>query len=203
LSKVEDFYYIPSGMTPDVCNIIKETFKNETLNDSKILGSRDQEIQNSKDFESPGEFDPKIRSSKQLWIATDHWISGMMSHFIHCANNSYFKYDLVQWSERIQYTVYDGKDSHYFWHKDFTRSPYLHNGVELVRKLSISLCLSSNDDYEGGEFQIMHGHKDMKTIKFNIGDVIVFSSDAVHRVRPLKSGKRISLVGWFAGPKFK
>ena len=56
--------------------------------------------------------------------------------------------------------------------------------------------LSSKDDYEGGEFQVMMGNK-MFSYKMDVGEAIVFPSDCLHRVRPLKSGKRVSLVGWY------
>ena len=42
-----------------------------------------------------------------------------------------------------------------------------------------------------------------RNFKMDMGYVIIFPSDSLHRVRPIKSGKRISLVGWYAGPKFK
>lgn len=200
MSKVNDFYYIFSGIDSEICDIIKKSFKNANLKDSGIIFDPNNPPKNFENFLG---LDSKIRLSKHTWIETDHWIAGMMSHFISCANNSLFEYDLCQWADKIQYTVYDGKKSHYSWHQDSTISPYQHENQQLIRKLSISLCLSSKDDYEGGEFQIMFGPRYMKTIKLDIGDVIVFPSDSIHRVRPLKSGKRISLVGWFAGPKFK
>ena len=43
----------------------------------------------------------------------------------------------------------------------------------------------------------------MKTFKPQMGDAIIFPSTTRHRVRPLKSGKRISLVGWYGGPAFR
>ena len=74
----------------------------------------------------------------------------------------------------------------------------------LIRKLSISLILSDPSEYEGGEFQIMHmGDKKMTTMKPPMGTAIIFSSTTRHRVRPIKSGKRISLVGWYGGPPFR
>ena len=57
--------------------------------------------------------DTTWRKSKHQWIPTDHWISGMMAHFIHSANEAYFHYDLAHWSGQIQYTVYDGEGTHY------------------------------------------------------------------------------------------
>jgi PKHD-type hydroxylase len=127
----------------------------------------------------------------------------MMKHFVEVANNNYFKYDLVKFSDKIQYTVYDEKNSHYSWHTDITEACYSEYDNH-VRKLSISLILSDPSEYEGGEFQIMHmGDKKMTTLKPPMGTAIIFSSTTRHRVRPIKSGKRISLVAWMGGPSFR
>ena len=50
----------------------------------------------------------------------------------------------------------------------------------------------------------MHmGDNKMSTMKPPMGTAIIFSSTTRHRVRPIKSGKRISLVGWYGGPPFR
>ena len=184
-----DFYYIPTAIDKDVADIIIKKYNNLDLTQSKVGTKSDQII------------DKKIRNSKNCWIATDNWISGMMKHFVEVANNSFFNYDLTQWSDNIQYTVYDEKKSHYNWHSDIVRSVFDSN---LIRKLSISLILSDPSEYEGGEFQIMHmGDKKMTTMKPPMGTAIIFSSTTRHRVRPIKSGKRVSLVGWYGGPPFR
>ncbi len=73
----------------------------------------------------------------------------------------------------------------------------------MIRKLTIVMGLSSAKDYGGGEFQIIFPTKKVKTLKFNVGDVIMFPSTIPHRVRPVKWGRRISLVGWYGGPPFR
>jgi len=124
-----------------------------------------------------------------------------MSHYIQEANRNYFQFDLTQWSDQIQYTEYNGKGTHYKWHADSAHSSL---SPMLVRKLSISLLLSPPDDYEGGEFQLLSSDsKEMKTFKPEMGQAIIFPSYLTHRVRPLKSGHRVSLVGWFGGPPFR
>ena len=181
-----DFYYIPTAIDRDVVEVILNQYKKISLDQSTIF---DNEIH------------LPIRNSKHCWIATDNWISGMMKHFVEVANNSFFNYDLTQWSDNIQYTVYDEKKSHYNWHSDIVKSNFDSN---LIRKLSISLILSDPSEYEGGEFQIMHmGDNKMSTMKPPMGTAIIFSSTTRHRVRPIKSGKRISLVGWYGGPPFR
>ena len=181
-----DYYYIPTAIDKDVVEVILNQYKKISLDQSTIF---DNEIH------------LPIRNSKHCWIATDNWISGMMKHFVEVANNSFFNYDLTQWTSRIQYTVYDESKSHYSWHSDIIEPNFSSN---LVRKLSISLLLSDPDEYEGGEFQIMHmGDNKMTTMKPPMGTAIIFSSTTRHRVRPIKSGKRISLVGWYGGPNFR
>ncbi|BCU93901.1 MAG: hypothetical protein CM15mV3_1870 [Caudoviricetes sp.] len=59
------------------------------------------------------------------------------------------------------------------------------------------------EDYEGGELEIKVLPEETKKYKMDIGDVIVFPSDMWHRVTPIKSGTRVSLVGWYAGPRWK
>ncbi len=71
-------------------------------------------------------------------------------------------------------------------------------------KRSVALRLADPEDYEGGEFQLLFkDRKEMLTIRPEIGSAIIFPSDALHRVRPLKGGKRVSLVGWYGGPPLR
>ena len=182
MPKHSDFYHIPTAINQTVASEIINQMKDEELQDALLLdGSKDGRV------------------SQLVWIPTDNWVAGMMAHFINCANTSTFGYDLTNWSDKIQYTVYDGKGSNYFWHIDNAQSDL---NPEWVRKLSISLCLSSKDDYEGGEFQLLLNGQ-MYSYKMDIGEAFIFPSDCTHRIRPLKSGKRISLVGWYGGPPFR
>ena len=183
MTKFSGVYYIPSAINEKVAEVIKEQLFEVPFQPAEVEDSTVNE---------------KIRVSNIHWLNTDHWVAGMMAHFINKANISIFEYDLHAWADKIQYTVYDGHGTKYTWHNDHQPSTYYKN---MWRKLSISLCLSS--DYEGGELQVMTYQNCMETYKLKCGDAVIFSSDAMHRVRPIRSGKRISLVGWMAGPKFK
>ena len=185
MSKSTAIYTIPTAIDQSVADVIVKQLENLPLEEATVVGK------------SKFVRDRDVRKSRVQWINSDTWISGMMAHFVHTANFETFHYDLETWSERIQYTVYDQQGDTYGWHTDSSESPYYRG---LFRKLSISLCLS--DDYEGGELQIMDDNK-MHSFKMKCGDAIVFPSDVRHRVRPIKSGKRISLVGWFSGPPFR
>ena len=64
------------------------------------------------------------------------------------------------------------------------------------RKITVVYCLSHKSDYVGAEFQIKTENSTY-TRKFDYGDFIVFPANRIHRVKSLKSGKRITLVGWY------
>jgi PKHD-type hydroxylase len=99
--------------------------------------------------------------------------------------------------ESFQYTVYKSKDKqHYDWHVDAGNlsTPY-------ERKISATIVLTPPEKYEGGEFEIvMDGQvASPQLLKPEAGDVIFFDSRMPHRVRPVTSGVRKSLVAWVMG----
>lgn len=100
--------------------------------------------------------------------------------------------------EPLQYSEY-GVGGEYGWHRDIHDKPYP-NG--LVRKVSFSTIL--NDDFEGGEFDIETKNpadkKRYDTFDNKKQNTIIFPSHMWHRVRPVKSGVRKSIVGWVLGP---
>jgi len=195
------FYHVPSCLPPEVLSQLIdqcESFESK-LQDSSTY----KKDALSPEMRSSGEavtfLDNSRRKSKQVWLDTDHWISGVMAHWIREANKNLYHFDVSQWCEKIQYTIYDGKDSKCSWHTDSAVSSFDNS---IFRKLSISLFLSHPEEYEGGELQLLTGDG-MFSYKAPVGFAVIFPSTVKHRVRPLKSGVRKSLVGWFGGPKWK
>jgi hypothetical protein len=92
------------------------------------------------------------------------------------------------------------------WHID---GPFGINGfvpeTTLWRKLSVSIAL--NDDYEGGELDLVvssiRPENTVHSIKLGKGSAIVFPPYLTHRVRPITKGTRRALVYWFLGPRWK
>jgi len=111
-------------------------------------------------------------------------------------NYDHFMYD-IDGFESFQYTVYKSKDKqHYDWHIDAGNisSPF-------ERKISATIILTPPEKYEGGEFEIVvDGQVEApQLLKPEAGDVIFFDSRMPHRVRPVTSGTRKSLVCWVMG----
>jgi PKHD-type hydroxylase len=198
ITTVNDFYFIPSCLPEEVTQSLRAQCEGmeENLSESEIFNYHKGE---TTERENTTAIITGFRKSKQVWIPTDSWIAGVMAHCIDVANKNCYGFDLTAWGDAIQYTVYEGKGSKYNWHNDTAISSW---DSSLLRKLSISLSLSHPDEYEGGEFQIMFGSK-MSTYKLPLGGAIIFPSSCTHRVRAVKSGIRRSLVGWYAGPKWR
>jgi len=183
------YYCFKSGITKEVSKVIQNSFDENLAEKSTVYSKNNLEVKSL------------IRECKNFWIPNTHWISGMMFHFVNIANQLNFNFDLEMWCGDIQYTIYEGSGTYYDWHSDF--SPDFNK--DFVRKLSISLMLSSVSDYEGGELELDMGKGDNKNAKFKLdtGDLVVFPSNMWHKVNPITSGKRVCLVGWFGGPPFK
>lgn len=164
--------------------------------------------------------DKNIRNSRNAWIPTTHWIGGFLWYYIQRANRENFLYDLTTIDdETIQYTVYE-QGSYYHWHIDAgIESSYAPQTIvgsaknccddvlitqsEYIRKLSFSLQLSNETDYEGGELQFLDIYHRNYIAPKKRGTLILFDSRIPHRVRKIKSGVRKSLVGWVVGPRWK
>lgn len=61
--------------------------------------------------------------------------------------------------------------------------------------LSFTLFLTAPETYEGGELVIedMGGET---SVKLGAGDAVIYPTGALHRVAPVTSGERLSVVGW-------
>lgn len=142
---------------------------------------------------------PDVRNSEISWIFPDqnsHWIFERFGQLIPRVNHDHFMFN-IKGLENLQYTKY-GIDQHYNWHWDLS-----FGWENYQRKMSVILMLSEPDEYEGGELEICNNGNfdDTWVAKPNRGDMIFFASWMPHRVRPVTSGIRKTLVGWVMGPR--
>ena len=127
------------------------------------------------------------------------WIFERLNETIRRANEQFYNYNLNGYSY-FQYTTYD-KNGRYDWHTDMGYGNNKRDNDIQPRKLSLSLLL--NDDFEGGEFQINSGKEsEAATVQLKKGQIVLFPSFMIHRVKPIIQGTRKSLVVWTLGPKF-
>jgi PKHD-type hydroxylase len=129
------------------------------------------------------------------------WIFDSLLQLASHLNNNYYGYDLSGF-DHFQYTEYNGEGSKYDYHTDMIFGDQVRPEQLLPRKLSFSLILSNPDEYTGGDFEIQTSKKS-DSVTQPRGRVIAFPSFVLHRVAPLTSGVRKSIVFWALGPKFK
>ena len=149
----------------------------------------------------------KYRKSNIKWIsATDdannsmhrhHWLYDRLMDCIAEANEVMWNFDLHGLTDSIQYTEYDGtEEGFYGWHVDIGPRELA------LRKVSLVVQLSDPSEYEGGELHLKTGSNETTTPNMR-GTVIVFPSYLLHRVTPVTSGLRKSLVLWAGGSRLR
>lgn len=154
--------------------------------------------------------DRNIRESKVRFVKKEYensWVFNKLNQLVYNINEEFYGFDLYGY-DSFQYTVYEGVMSgHYDWHSDLlygiNLGDMIHNSI--TRKLTVVMLLNEPGvDFTGGEFQINVGREsEATTIDMKKGSVIIFPSFVLHRVKPVLSGARKSVVIWVEGPKFR
>jgi PKHD-type hydroxylase len=144
--------------------------------------------------------DTDIRNTEIAWIEPNpksEWLYERIKQFVARINHDKYQFDLYT-IQALQYGKYK-PGGHYTWHVDSGRNINVH------RKLSFILGLSEPDSYEGGELLLnLSGNADNShELKIRRGDLIAFPSYIPHKVNPVTSGERLTLVTWATGPKFR
>lgn len=172
------FYYVWEKEIPeDLCDKFISSLNEENYIDGKINGTSD-EIRN---------VDIKFNTSR--------WINAMLFGYMKYANSSNFNYEISDSDyEPLQFSRYES-GKYYNNHIDFTLNP---NTFSHTRKLSLSLQLSNEDDYVGGDLILAMPDGEVK-ISRKKGTIVVFDSRIIHRVTTVESGTRYSLVKWVHG----
>ena len=92
--------------------------------------------------------------------------------------------------QSMQYTIYDSKGSHYDWHRDI-------GGDEIAKaRVTVGIVqLSHPSEYRGGVLQIKYEDQVIDVMKTK-GMVTTFPIQLEHRVTPVTSGIRKTLIMW-------
>jgi len=157
------------------------------------------------DGESPNE---EIRRSNVRFHTPNNdtmWIFDRFNEVINQINDRFYGFDLIGY-DSFQYGEYSAEEhGKYDWHMDTILGIGRGDNMILTRKLSLSLLLNQPDeDFEGGEFEINQGDQSCPYApEFEKGRIIAFPSFMIHRVKPVTSGTRKSIVIWVSGPKFR
>ena len=175
--------------TPRQCQMI--------INAGRSEPKKDAQVGNNKGIKS-GVLDTKTRTSHISWIPFKKMndMYKNIEKIMKTTNGNHFGFDEMQITEMAQYTEYP-EGGFYDWHVDndvnFKHEPP-------VRKISMTLLLSPENEFEGGDLELM---SEGKVAKIKQGHAVFFASFIRHRVKPVIRGNRKSLVMWFGGTPFK
>lgn len=149
-----------------------------------------------------GQVQKQIRETNIAWVYPSPETMFMWEKIataVADVNSKFFRFDLTGCYEAIQLGIYSGDtQGHYDWHIDAGISD-----EHVPRKLSITMLLSSNSEFEGGEFQLKTESDTPINVETKRGRAWFFPSYTLHRVAPVTKGIRRSLVIWVGGPEFK
>lgn len=183
----EAFAYATDCFTTEELDLIEELAKNSSKQGAG-------ELEN-------GATDTNYRSNKISWIAVSEEskaIYAKLTGIVEELNNRFYRYDLTE-MEELQYAEYHNETADCY--KSHSDDGYAFN---LFRKLSVSIQLSNEDEYEGGDLILYrHSFRDPATAPKIRGTVVVFPSYVIHEVTPVTKGMRKSLIAWIIGPRFK
>lgn len=184
---VSDYAYIEEAFTPDEIFEVLKICRSFPINESKTADGRSFS---------------EVRKSYNSWIPPCELTTKIyekIQDLVLKANKLFFNYDLNS-IENLQYTEYESSyEGYYDYHVDKGVRP---SSPDSHRKLSFSVQLTEESEYEGGELKIYTG-KDPILAKKKIGTINFFPSYALHKVTPVTKGIRCCLVGWVSGPKFR
>ena len=175
--------------TPEQCKMIIEAGRAEPRNDAGVGNDKGTK---------GGRVDTNTRTSHISWIPfskMDNMYKDI-DKIMQATNRNHFGFDGMTINEMAQYTEYP-EGGFYEWHVD--------NDVNMqheppVRKISMTLLLSPESEFEGGDLELM---SEGKVAKIKQGHAVFFASFIRHRVKPVIRGRRQSLVMWFGGTPFK
>jgi PKHD-type hydroxylase len=96
-------------------------------------------------------------------------------------------YNIDFTNNMFQFTEYT-TNGYYNWHIDSDAG---------TKERYCSMVIQLNDEYTGGELQIKDTDDNEITLEKGLGNLFLFYSHLIHRVNPITTGTRYSLVNWF------
>ena len=175
--------------TPLQCKMVIEAGREEPRKNAQVGAEKGKK---------EGVIDTEIRTSHISWIPFKKMpeMYKDIERTMLKTNNNHFGFEGMQITEMAQYTEYP-EGGFYDWHVD-NYDNCQHEPP--VRKISMSCLLSPENEFEGGDLELV---KEGQAIKLKQGQAAFFASFIQHRVAPVTKGVRRSLVMWFGGPPFK
>jgi len=200
-------YWVDNFLTDEEIKKIKTHARSLVTHDAKV-GQREKE---KKEFtldyhiKDPNKGNvPRTRITDIKWISLNEktkWLFKKIISSIIDVNSKNFDLQL-KFLEDLQFSEYtEEKRGFYSKHRDCGLKKSMDNYVD-IRKLSFTIQLTDENEYEGGELIFYLDEEEKKAPKSK-GTIVFFESDLLHEVTPVTKGIRHSLVSWVQGPNLR
>jgi PKHD-type hydroxylase len=159
--------------TNDELSLVRKTFKSLHWEDGKNSAhGHAKEIKNNRQaFPKGKEFEPILK------ILTEKFFKGPLKNIAVAKN--------LVGVRANSYTVGET----YGWHVDFAHM------AQKRTDMSFTIAISDKSEYEGGELEMEDvGRK--ASVKLEAGQMVLYPTGILHRVKPVTSGTRLCIVGW-------
>ncbi len=207
--EVHPIYWINDFLSNDEIEKIKKYTKKLAPVNAKVGGDIQEEVKKpftlNYHIKDPNVGNvPTTRITNLKWIQLNSetkWLFRKIIKQIHKVNQENF--DLIlKFMEDLQFSEYtENQKSFYARHVDHGDSRKIDNYVD-IRKLSFSIQLTDEEEYEGGDLIFYLDGRKIKAPKSK-GTIIFFESNIEHEVKPVKKGIRHALVSWVQGPNLR
>jgi PKHD-type hydroxylase len=174
---------IPEAFSPEECAQITDIFNSHEGADGGLV---------------TGLLDQGVRQSSLVWLPESvdlAWVSARIVRLTADANHDLFHFTLDGFDEQLQLAAY-GPGHYYDWHIDRGQGETAGR-----RKLTLAVQLTDPNQYVGGGLEINADGHPFQSPR-DQGTAVVFAATTLHRVVPMISGLRHSLVAWTHGPAF-
>jgi PKHD-type hydroxylase len=177
------------GLSVDECNILRKEAENaeEQAWSPGTVGDNEED----ESFRKVAVFKLDIHSDNEIGSIQEKIINRVIA-----ANEKWWRFSI----EKLTYMEllrYGDDGAGYRAHLDW--GP----GSSQLRKVSASILLSDPDDYDGGDLQILGGHRTELFAPRSQGSIAIFPSFMLHQVTPVTRGERWAATAWFEGPPFR
>lgn len=183
------YHVAPDFLTAAQCDALEALFQIRPVVAGRTVRSGDADP------------DPQARNSKVIFLPREKDDAGLWEHLqqgITALNRDHFRFDLDGPPQPPQLSEYrGGEEGHYDWHVDRGLS-----GVVGMRKLTLVVLLSEPTAFLGGDLHLNPAGRAFQVPRLR-GAAVLFPAYVLHRVTPVFTGVRRSLVAWFAGPPLR
>jgi PKHD-type hydroxylase len=178
------FVFLNNCFRADEIDAINNLWDEEKAGQAKVLVSG-----------ANTDIDKEYRNARKLYVHQEgnEWLYDKIGGLCQMMNAAKFRFTITGFMDAVAINLYEA-GNFFGWHMDY--GPMTSSN----RKIAVVIQLSEAHEYEGGELQLI---TEKNIAPKQRGSIAMFPSYLLHRVTPVTSGCRKSLIAHIGGPAFR